>query len=436
MDILLLLLGLGLILAGANFLTDGSAALAQRFRVSEFVIGLTIVAIGTSTPELVVSVLSAIGGQSDVAIGNVVGSNIFNVFVILGLCALVRPLPLSRGNVRRDIPVGLGASLLLLAFTLPHLSATGHLDRIGRVEGIAMLLFYAGLTLWMIRAAQRAASLLHPAPRPAPARSRRQSADGLPAPEPPAAPPATPDAMRADGPGNTLRSAATTPEGRSAAPSAGGNTPSDSVPEAKDAIPPAPAATRSAGPETARSDGSGETPGSRGTDRVQRTEEAARPQPATVGRPGKALWLLAAMIVGGLAGLVIGGELFLRSATRIARHLGVSESVIAITLVAGGTSLPELASSLVSVLKGKPDMALGNIVGSNIANILLILGLSATIRPLAPGGITLPDILMVVLSSLLLLLTAFTFRRRTIDRWEGALFLAIYGGYLGWLLAR
>ena len=375
MDILLLLLGLGLILAGANFLTDGSAALAQRFRVSEFVIGLTIVAIGTSTPELVVSVLSAIGGQSDVAIGNVVGSNIFNVFVILGLCALVRPLPLSRGNVRRDIPVGLGASLLLLAFTLPHLSATGHLDRIGRVEGIAMLLFYAGLTLWMIRAAQRAASLLHPAPRPAPARSRRQSADGLPAPEPPAAPPATPDAMRADGPGNTLRSAATTPEGRSAAPSAGGNTPSDSVPEAKDAIPPAPAATRSAGPETARSDGSGETPGSRGTDRVQRTEEAARPQPATVGRPGKALWLLAAMIVGGLAGLVIGGELFLRSATRIARHLGVSESVIAITLVAGGTSLPELASSLVSVLKGKPDMALGNIVGSNIANILLILGL-------------------------------------------------------------
>lgn len=261
MDILLLLLGLGLILAGANFLTDGSAALAQRFRVSEFVIGLTIVAIGTSTPELVVSVLSAIGGQSDVAIGNVVGSNIFNVFVILGLCALVRPLPLSRGNVRRDIPVGLGASLLLLAFTLPHLSATGHLDRIGRVEGIAMLLLYAGLTLWMIRAAQRAASLLHPAPRPTSARSRRQGADGLPAPEPPAAPPATPDAMRADGPGNALRSDATTPEGRSAAPSAGGNTPSDSVPEAKDAIPPAPAATRSAGPETARSDGSGETPG-------------------------------------------------------------------------------------------------------------------------------------------------------------------------------
>lgn len=115
MDILLLIIGLGLILAGANFLTDGSAALAQRFRVPEFIIGLTVVAVGTSTPELVVSVLSAIAGKSDVAIGNVVGSNIFNVFVILGVCALIRPLPLTAGNIRRDIPFGVIVSLLLLA---------------------------------------------------------------------------------------------------------------------------------------------------------------------------------------------------------------------------------------------------------------------------------------------------------------------------------
>ena len=115
MDILLLIVGLGLILAGANFLTDGSAAVAQRFRVPEFIIGLTIVAVGTSTPELVVSVLSAIAGKSDVAIGNVVGSNIFNVFVILGVCALIRPLPLTRQNIRRDLPVGVAASLVLCA---------------------------------------------------------------------------------------------------------------------------------------------------------------------------------------------------------------------------------------------------------------------------------------------------------------------------------
>lgn len=125
-------------------------------------------------------------------------------------------------------------------------------------------------------------------------------------------------------------------------------------------------------------------------------------------------WLMAAMIVGGLAGLIFGGEMFLRSATEIARRLGISESVIAITLVAGGTSLPELASSLVSLFKGKADMALGNVIGSNIANILLILGLSATIHPLSMGGITVWDLLMVVLSSVLLFLAAFTFKRRAI----------------------
>ena len=116
MNIVLLLVGLGLILAGASLLTDGAAALAQRFRVPEFIVGLTVVAIGTSTPELVVSVLSALGGQSDIAVGNVVGSNLFNVFVILGVCALIRPLALSRSNIRRDIPFGFVASLLLFLF--------------------------------------------------------------------------------------------------------------------------------------------------------------------------------------------------------------------------------------------------------------------------------------------------------------------------------
>ena len=145
MDILLLIIGLGLILAGANFLTDGSAALAQRFRVPEFIIGLTVVAVGTSTPELVVSVLSAIAGKSDVAIGNVVGSNIFNVFVILGVCALIRPLPLTAGNIRRDIPFGVIVSLLLLALAADSYVFKGAADRIGRIDGIVMLLLYGAL---------------------------------------------------------------------------------------------------------------------------------------------------------------------------------------------------------------------------------------------------------------------------------------------------
>ena len=166
-----------------------------------------------------------------------------------------------------------------------------------------------------------------------------------------------------------------------------------------------------------------------------RTTKRPEAVPADAGaKKPAALWLAVVMIAGGLAGLIFGGDMFLKSATEIARRLGISESVIAITLVAGGTSLPELASSVVSLLKGKSEMALGNVIGSNIANILLILGLSATIHPLSMGGITVWDLLMVVLSSVLLFLAAFTFKRRAIDRWEGAIFLAIYVAYIGYLI--
>lgn len=319
MDIVLLIVGLGLILAGANFLTDGSAALAQRLRMPEFIIGLTVVAVGTSTPELVVSLLSSVAGKSDVAIGNVAGSNIFNVFAILGVCALIRPLTLTRENIRRDIPFGMAASLLLLALVSDSWFRDGAPDRIGRGDGIAMLSLYILLIATTIRRARHA---------------------------------------REHSPGTGLTQKRTMPA-----------------------------------------------------------------------------WAMAASIAGGLAGLIFGGELFLDSATAIARRLGISESVIALTLVAGGTSLPELASSVVSLLKGKAEMALGNVIGSNVANILLILGLSATIRPLTPGGITTVDFGMVVLGSLLLFVTAFTFRKKSIDRWEGTLFLLLYAGYL-WYLIR
>lgn len=324
MDIFLLIVGLALILAGANFLTDGSAGLAQRFRVPEFIIGLTVVAVGTSTPELVVSVLSAIAGKSDVAIGNVVGSNLFNVFVILGICALIRPLPLTASNIRRDIPFGMIAALLLLVMSSDRLLHTGTADRIGRLDGIVMLALYIALMWYTVRTTKRASAA-----------------------------------------GSAANSAAS-------------------------------------------------------------AEPGVKP-PAT-------LWICIVMIVGGLGGLIYGGELFLSHATALARKLGISESVIAITLVAGGTSLPELASSVVSLFKGKTEMALGNVIGSNIANILLILGLSATIHPLSMGGITTGDILMVVLSSLLLFVTAFSFRRKTIDRWEGAIFLAVYVAYIWHLI--
>lgn len=172
------------------------------------------------------------------------------------------------------------------------------------------------------------------------------------------------------------------------------------------------------------------------TIRTERRTAALATQTTQTEKPqrSRSLWLIVVMIAGGLAGLIFGGELFLDSATAIARALGVSESVIAITLVAGGTSLPELASSVVSLLKGKSEMALGNVIGSNIANILLILGLSATIHPLTLGGITRIDLLTVLLSSVLLFVTAFTFRRKAVDRWEGAIFLVIYALYIGYLV--
>ncbi len=314
MDILLLIVGLTLILGGANYLTDGASALAQRLRMPEFLIGLTIVAIGTSMPEMVVSVLSAINGQPDMAIGNVVGSNIFNVLLILGMCAMVRPIAFTKSNIRFDIPFGVAASLLLFILALDTLIGTGTTDSISRLDGAFMLLLYIALMVYTIRTTERP------------------------------------------------------------------------------------------------------------------TQESSTQKSMTI-------WLMSVMIIGGLCVLIFGGELFLNSATSIARSLGVSESVIAITLVAGGTSLPELAASIVSLIKGKADLALGNVLGSNIANILLILGLSATINPLTMGGITPRDLLMVLLSAVLIFVSAFTFRRHELDRTEGILFLAIYAGYIYLLVA-
>ena len=154
MEYLYLLAGLVLILAGANYLTDGSVALAERFRVPGFLIGLTIVAVGTSTPELVVSFLSALEGEGDMAVGNVVGSNLFNVFIILGVCALIRPLPLTRQNIRRDLPVGVAASLVLCAVLADEVLDPTHPARIGRIEGLAMLLLYV-LSVWTAARAAR-----------------------------------------------------------------------------------------------------------------------------------------------------------------------------------------------------------------------------------------------------------------------------------------
>jgi cation:H+ antiporter len=317
MNYLLLLVGLVLLAVCAEMLTRGSTALAARFRVPEFIVGLTVVAVGTSMPELTVSVLSAAEGNGAMSIGNVTGSNLFNTLVILGVCALIRPLVFTRENIRRDIPICIGASLALAAVIFGDRTVREAGGSIGRAEGVAMLAAYVAVIIWSIRSARR------------------------------------------DGP---------TAEARD-----------DAAPSDKN------------------------------------------PMPITV---------ICLFIAAGLGGLIGGGELCLKSAEAIARSWGVSESIIAITIVAAGTSLPELASSISAVAKGKFSMAVGNIIGSNIFNILFILGASSTVHPLTASAITPLDIWMVVGSAVLLLVSASVIGVRRITRAEGAAYLAIYVGYV------
>ena len=311
MDYLLLVLGLVILTVGAELLTKGCVGMAARFRVPEFIIGLTVMAVGTSMPELTVSVMSAIKGSTDMAIGNVTGSNLFNTLIILGICAIVRPMVFTKENIRRDIPICIGASLLMLIFAL-YMG-----EGINRWQGAIMLMLYVAVILYSIRSAQR-------------------------------------DMPNAD---------ANADDGQST--------------------------------ETSMS------------------------------------WARVIIyIIVGLAGLIFGGNMCLESATAIARAWGISEAVIAITIVAAGTSLPELASSLSAIANGKLSLALGNVIGSNVANILLILGTSGLIKPLTMGGITPLDIWMVFGSAILLFASALAIGHRRITRFEGVIYLAIYVGYV------
>ena len=300
--ILYLILSLALIIVGAMKLTDGSVALARRFRVPEFVVGLTIVAVGTSMPEFTVSLLSALEGKGDMAIGNVVGSNIFNVFAVLGICSLFVPIIFTKTNIRRDIPISIFATVALVIVTL-----LGH--NITRIEGVILLLGYVAMIWYTIR--------------------------------------------------------------------------------------------------VEKSSGSAEEEG-----------------------PIMPAWRIPVWIILGLAGLIYGGDLFVDSASNLATKWGVSEATIAITIVAGGTSMPELASSLVAILKGRASLALGNVLGSNIANILLILGTSASVTPLTMGGVAMSDIYVVLASAVMIMISALVIGNDKLTRFEGALFVGCYVAYI------
>lgn len=316
LQIFILLAGLSLILFGANWLVDGSSSIAKRFGISEFVIGLTIVGIGTSTPEMVVSFLSSFQGKADMAIGNIVGSNIFNTMMILGVTALIAPLAITKSNLKKDIPLNIIVTILLILLGMNFTLFGKGQDQLSRIDGVILLAVFA----WYIWTSFRS--------------------------------------------------------------------------------------------DTADSEEDGE------------------------GIKEYKTGISVLLIVAGLAGLIIGGRLFVNSATELAKMFGVSDKFIAITVMAAGTSMPELATCVVAALKGRGQLALGNVLGSNISNILLILGGAALINPLSFSGMTYVDLGVVLLSAIFILGSAYLFRKKQLDRFEGIILLLMEAGYMWYLIAN
>ena len=317
LDTIFLIGGLVLILLGANGLTDGAAAVAKRFNISDLVIGLTIVAFGTSAPELVISTMAALGGSADMAIGNVVGSNAFNVLMIIGVTAMVLPIKVGEGILSKEIPLVILASFVLAVCANDILLDGGSSNVISRIDGLVLLGFFLIFMRYTFAIARN---------------------------------------------------------------------------------------------------GGDETEG-----------EKIKEMP---------IWKSALFILGGLAGLIYGGQLFVDGASGIASSLGVSESIIGLTIVAGGTSLPELATSVTAALKKNSGIAIGNVIGSNLYNVFFVLGCSATISPLPMGGINNVDMAVLIGSAILFWLVGWFFKKRTITRMEGALLVICYVAYTAYLISQ
>lgn len=362
-NIVLLVLGVIIVLKGADWLTDGAVNIATRFGVSQMVIGLTIVAMGTSMPEFCVSMVSALKGTPDLAVGNVVGSNTLNTLLIVGCSALVAPIMVKRSSVKRDIPFAVVASLLMLLFCLD--------GAIGRVDAAVL---FAGFCLFMFVTLKYAKTT-----------------------EEHAATVATSGAAMA-----TAAAASTSvseaPTSQTSAPEA--STSQSSAPEAS--------TSQTSAPEAPTSQSSASE--------------------ASVASMLKAV----VMLVVGLLCLIAGSNMFVDNASFVASSLGVSDAVIGLTIVAGGTSLPELATSMVSAKKGNSDIAIGNVIGSNVFNILMIIGITGLVKPMHIAGITTLDLIMMLASMLLM----WFFCRTTykVKRWEGAVLTIVYLAYLTWLV--
>ena len=315
-DILLIIFGMALLIKGGDMLVDGASSLARRFNISELAIGLTIVAFGTSAPELVVSLSATIGSHPEIALGNVIGSNNFNLLFILGVTGLIAPVAVKKNTVRMEIPFSLLAAIVLLLlanFTI----FTGTRYMLTRIDGFILLLFFGIFLFYIYKSMKKNISL---------------------------------------------------------------------------------------------------------------EEEVS----AKIFSLRKSV----IFIIAGLIFLVLGGRVVVNSAVALAQALNISEKIIGLTIVAVGTSLPELVTSVTAILKKKDDIAVGNIIGSNIFNIFLILGVCAVVNPMEYSPIFNRDIYLLIFGTLLLLLAMFTGKKKILDRWEAAIMLSIYVGYVVYLVVR
>jgi cation:H+ antiporter len=315
LELLLLLVGFAILIKGADFLVGGSASVAKKYNVSNLAIGLTVVAFGTSTPELLVNIMSAAKGYNDAAFGNVIGSNTFNLLFILGVSGMIYPLTVQRNTVAYEIPLSLLAAVVLYVVVNDQ-RIFGGPDVLSRLDAVILLLFFAAF-MWYI--------------------------------------------------GRTMKNAPEFEEG----------------------------------------------------------------QEVKLYSTGKSVLY----IILGLAMLVGGGNLSVENAISIAHRLGMSEKLIGLTILAAGTSLPEMATSAVAAYKKNTDIAIGNVVGSNIFNIFFILGITGIIRPTPFNPVMNFDIYVLTASTIMLMIFMFTINQRKLDRWEAFLMLVSYIGYTAYLIS-
>jgi cation:H+ antiporter len=305
-----LLVGFVALIKGADFFVDGSSSVAKRLRVPSLIIGMTIVAMGTSLPECAVSISAALAGNTGVAVGNAVGSNLFNLMVVCGVCALLCPMGVSKETLTREFPFSVIVALLLLALGWVNMS-------LGHIDGVILLVVFVFFLVWMVRSAQK--------------------------------------------------------------------------------------------------------------ERSKKGEEKEEYQILPV-------WQCVVFIVGGAVAIAVGGQLVVDSASKIAVHFGMSQNLIGLTIVAFGTSLPELVTSVVAARRHEVDMALGNVIGSNIFNILFVLGTAAALHPMRFGVENMIDILVLVVMSVIVCCFAWT--KQKLVRWEGAVMLALYAGFMVYVCMR